>query len=85
MQAVTFLPLVLAVSALAQAPARWTPELSMQVRHIGEVAPSPDGSLAAYTQAWVLMEGEASRWVTEIFLARYDGSDRKSTRLNSSH
>lgn len=76
MQAVTFLPLVLAVSALAQAPARWTPELSMQVRHIGEVAPSPDGSLAAYTQAWVLMEGEASRWVTEIFLARYDGSRR---------
>ncbi len=67
--------LLLAAAALcAQTPTAWTPELSMQVRPIGEVVPSPDGKLVAYTESHAVMEGEKSEIDTQIFLAAADGS-----------
>jgi len=60
--------------ALAQAPTAWTPELTLQVQTVGEVTPSPDGRLVAYTQTRAVMETEKSEMLSQIFLARSDGS-----------
>jgi len=68
--------LVLAAAAFGDAPAVWTPELSMQVRTIGDVVPSPDGRLVAYTQSRAVMEAEKSEVDTQIYLAAADGSQR---------
>jgi dipeptidyl aminopeptidase/acylaminoacyl peptidase len=62
--------------APAQAPTAWSPELAMQVRSVGDVTPSPDGTLAAYTETRAVMEEERSEQLTHIFLARADGSGR---------
>ncbi|MCI0622271.1 MAG: S9 family peptidase [Acidobacteria bacterium] len=62
--------------AWAQAPGAWTPEISMQVRGIGRVVPSPDGRLVAYTQSHTILEPGSSKTLTHLFLARADGSYR---------
>ncbi|MCW5983034.1 MAG: S9 family peptidase [Bryobacteraceae bacterium] len=54
--------------------AAWTPQTSMQVRRVGAVTPSPDGRLAAYTQARAILEPGKSRWLAQAFLARAGGS-----------
>jgi len=54
----------------------WTPEFSMQVRTIGSVVPSPDARWVAYTEVTPVVEGERSEQVTQIFLARADGTRR---------
>ncbi|MGA7414434.1 MAG: hypothetical protein WBW33_28450, partial [Bryobacteraceae bacterium] len=54
----------------------WTPEFSLQVRTIGSVIPSPDARWIAYTEVKPVAEGERSEQVTQIFLARADGSRR---------
>src|SRR5580692_9837991 len=55
---------------------QWTPELSMKVRAVSAVVPSADGRLAAWTETYPLMDGEKSESVTQVFLARSDGSNR---------
>ena len=65
---------LLACALWAQAPTSWTPELTLQVQTIGEVTPSPDGRLAAYTQTRAVMETEKSELLTQVFLAGSDGS-----------
>jgi dipeptidyl aminopeptidase/acylaminoacyl peptidase len=65
-----------AAAAWGQAPTAWTPELSMQVRPVGDVTPSPDGQLVAYTESRAVMETEKSEIDTQIFLAHTDGSHR---------
>ena len=63
----------------------WTPEFSLQVRTIGTVVPSPDARWVAYTEIKPVAEGERSEQVTEIFLARADGSRRfQLTRADKS-
>ena len=76
-----FIPILLAAAAwaetpTAQAPTGWTPQLSMQVQPVGEVVPSPDGKLVAYTQSHAVMESEKSEIDTQIFLAAADGAHR---------
>lgn len=66
--------ILLAAAAWCQTPAAWTPELSMQVRPVGDVTPSPDGKLVAYTESHAVIEAEKSEVDTQIFLARADGS-----------
>jgi dipeptidyl aminopeptidase/acylaminoacyl peptidase len=66
----------LAGTALAQAPTAWTPEFSMQVKTVGGVIPSADGSLVAWTQTQAVMDAERSEMLTHIFLAKADGSRR---------
>jgi dipeptidyl aminopeptidase/acylaminoacyl peptidase len=63
-------------SAFGQAPASWTPELSMQVKGVGLVVPSPDGSRVAWVQSQAVMEPERSETVSQIYLANADGSHR---------
>jgi dipeptidyl aminopeptidase/acylaminoacyl peptidase len=60
----------------ADANNSWTPEFSLQVRTIGSVVPSPDARWIAYTEVKPVAEGERSEQVTQIFLARADGSRR---------
>jgi dipeptidyl aminopeptidase/acylaminoacyl peptidase len=48
----------------------------MQLKNVGFVVPSPDGRLVAYTQTQAVMEDEKSEMVTQIFLAKADGSHR---------
>ncbi|HUE24019.1 MAG TPA: S9 family peptidase [Bryobacteraceae bacterium] len=76
---VRLVPILLAVVACAQTPAGptgWTPEISMQVQPVGDVTPSPDGKLVAYTQSHAVIETEKSEVDTQIFLAAADGSHR---------
>ncbi len=40
----------------------------MKIKAVGEVVPSPDGRMAAYTQTRGVMDGEKSESVTEIWL-----------------
>jgi dipeptidyl aminopeptidase/acylaminoacyl peptidase len=71
------LPLILLAAAVyAQTPAAWTPEASMQVRPVGDVTPSPDAKLVAYTESHAIIETEKSEIDTQIFLAASDGSHR---------
>lgn len=55
---------------------QWTPELSMKVRTVSAAVPSGDGRLAVWTETYPLMDGEKSESVTQVFLARSDGSNR---------
>ena len=48
----------------------------MQVRPVGDVVPSPDGKLVAYTESRAVIEAEKSEVDTQIFLAAADGSHR---------
>jgi dipeptidyl aminopeptidase/acylaminoacyl peptidase len=72
----TLLGIVLAAASWGQPPTAWTPELSMQVQPVGDVLPSPDGKLVAYTQSRAVMETEKSEIDTQIFIAAADGSHR---------
>ncbi len=48
----------------------------MQIRNIGSVVPSPDAQWIAYTQIKAVADGEHSEQVSQIYLARADGSRR---------
>jgi dipeptidyl aminopeptidase/acylaminoacyl peptidase len=52
----------------------WTPELAFKVKRVGPVRVSPDGSRTAFVVATAVMEGEKSEWVSQIHLAKSDGS-----------
>ena len=66
---------VLALAALAGAEGTggWTPATSFQVKRVGPVRVSPDGSRAAFVVATAAMDGEKSEWVSQIHVARADG------------
>ena len=53
----------------------WTPELAFKVKRVGPVRVSPDGRRAAFVVGAAVMEGERSEWVSQIHVARADGSD----------
>src|SRR5262247_2145046 len=76
MKAATLLFFVALAAILAQPPAAWTPEYSLQVQSVSAVAPSPDGKLVAYAQSKPKVDGEHSEQISQIFLARADGSRR---------
>ncbi len=79
-----FLPLLLLLMVVGQpvlaqeadddAPPRWTSELSMQYKGVGQTALSPDGSLVAYGIREPLMEGEKSEYRSHIWVASTDGA-----------
>ena len=54
----------------------WTPEFSMQFQTIGPVVPSPDGAWVAWVQEKAVMEPEVSEKVSQIWVAKTDGSHR---------
>ena len=52
----------------------WTPARALEVKRVGPVRVSPDGRRAAFVVATAVMQGEKSEWVSQIHLARSDGS-----------
>jgi dipeptidyl aminopeptidase/acylaminoacyl peptidase len=68
--------LATATAAESPTPTQWTPELSMRVRNIMEVLPSPDGSAVVWTEAVAVMSPEKSETNTQLFYAHADGSHR---------
>jgi dipeptidyl aminopeptidase/acylaminoacyl peptidase len=68
--------LITAMPLFGQIPGIWTPEFSMEIQTVGTVVPSPDGTRALWTQTKARMDGQYSENVTQIWLARGDGSDR---------
>jgi dipeptidyl aminopeptidase/acylaminoacyl peptidase len=53
---------------------KWTPELALKVKRVGDVVVSPDGSRVAFGVGEAVMEGEKSEWLYHIHIARSDGS-----------
>ena len=68
------LPLSAALAQAPGAPAKWTPELALTVKNISNVAVSPDGQQVAFQVATAVTDGERSEWVSQIHVARGDGS-----------
>ncbi len=56
-------------------PTAWTPEVSMQVKGVGQVRVSPDGKRVAYVVTAPVMEDDKSEYVSQIYLANADGSE----------
>src|SRR6266481_5109441 len=76
MKSASLFLLLALTSAVAQSPTSWTPEYSLQVQNVSAVVPSPDGQVVAYVQSKPNVEGEHSEQVSQIFIARSDGSRR---------
>jgi dipeptidyl aminopeptidase/acylaminoacyl peptidase len=55
-------------------PPPWTPELSMRVRPVADVVPSPNGHLVAYTESRAVMEPEKSEVDTQIYIGFSNGA-----------
>ncbi len=73
---VVLLAAALPAAHASDAPGAWTPELTMEVRTIGSVTPSPDGAWVAWTETRAVIEADKSEQLTHIFLGRADGSRR---------
>ncbi|HVR71425.1 MAG TPA: hypothetical protein VMT87_11335 [Vicinamibacteria bacterium] len=58
----------------AASGARWTPEYAVKVKRVSNVRVSPDGSRVAWVVATAAMDGEKSEWISQIHVARSDGS-----------
>lgn len=56
----------------------------MQVQRVGDVAPSPDGKRALWTQTRLVMETDKSEPLTQIFFTRPDGTRVQLTRGDKS-
>lgn len=65
---------LLAFSAGAGATETWTPELAFKVKRVGGARLSPDGQRVAFVVGTPQMEGEKSEWLSQIHVARSDGS-----------
>jgi dipeptidyl aminopeptidase/acylaminoacyl peptidase len=79
MRTASILALLVALSpvpgGLADGPASgWTPELAFKVKRVGSVRISPDGGRVAFVVGTAVMDGEKSEWVSQIHVARSDGS-----------
>ncbi|MCA2969205.1 MAG: PD40 domain-containing protein, partial [Acidobacteriaceae bacterium] len=71
------LALAAALALPLSAQPAWSPELSLTVRGVGSVVPSPDGSLVAYTETRNVIEEERSEQLTHLWLASADGARRR--------
>ena len=72
----TLLSALCLLSACGAEEIDWTPALSMEFETIAKVIPSPDGEWVAYTRTRPVMEEKKSEMVTQIYVARSDGSRR---------
>ncbi len=57
------------------APAAWTPELSLKVKSVGPVRVSPDGKRVAYNVTSAVMTADRSELVTQIHVSNTSGTD----------
>jgi dipeptidyl aminopeptidase/acylaminoacyl peptidase len=68
-------PLVSVAQRDQPAAAGWTPEKMMNVRRVGDVQVSPDGTRVAFTVTDQVMDPGTSEVRTHIWVARADGSE----------
>src|SRR5262245_45997354 len=61
---------------ISNQPNAWTPELSIKVKGVGGVRVSPDGKRVVYTVNEAVMAAEKSEYLTQIWMANADGSER---------
>src|SRR5258708_11196503 len=64
------------LTVLVDQPTAWTPEYSLQVQNVSGVIPSPDGQTVAWVQTKPKVDAEHSEQISQIFIARADGSHR---------
>ncbi|HXB68917.1 MAG TPA: hypothetical protein VNY05_11760 [Candidatus Acidoferrales bacterium] len=64
--------------------AQWTPELSMKVRVVSAVVPSPNGRLAVWTETYPVMDGEKSESLTHVFLGQTKEAQTNGAQTNGS-
>lgn len=69
-----WIPALLATSMLA---ADWSPALSMKLKTLSSVIPSPDGKLVLWHETKPVIEAEKSEMLTHIWVAGIDGSSRR--------
>ncbi len=82
-------PALLALACLSataqERPRQWTPELSMKVRNIDAVRPSPLGRWVACSVSTAVMTADKSEYLSQIHLLSTDGKiDRELTRGDKS-
>jgi len=70
MKAVSLLLFFSLNAAIAQPPAAWTPEYSLQVQIVSAVTPSPDGKVVAWAQSKTRVDAEHSEQISQIFVSR---------------
>jgi Tol biopolymer transport system component len=69
------LPMLSLTVARAQtSPAGWTLDEEMKIRNISMVRVSPDGKSVAFTVSTAVMTPEKSEYVSQIWVAKSDGS-----------
>ena len=63
----------------------WTADLTMTVKRVSTVVPSPDGSMVTFVVSEAVMDGEKSEWLSHVHIANADGSGgRQLTRGDKS-
>jgi dipeptidyl aminopeptidase/acylaminoacyl peptidase len=60
--------------AAAASAADWSPEKTLEVKRVQSVQVSPDGSRVAYVVGSAVTEGDKSEWLSQVHVARADGS-----------
>jgi dipeptidyl aminopeptidase/acylaminoacyl peptidase len=77
---------LLCFNLLAQVhPKHWTPALSMSVKNVDAVRPSPDGRWVACSVSTAVMTADKSEYLSQIHLLSMDGKqDRELTRGDKS-
>ncbi|HET7747568.1 MAG TPA: S9 family peptidase [Vicinamibacteria bacterium] len=68
------LALLLVAGLPTTAAAEWSPEKALKLRRVAGVQVSPDGSRAAFVVGTAVMDPERSEWLSQVHLARTDGS-----------
>ncbi len=63
--------------ALSLTAAEWSPALSMKLKTISGVIPSPDGRMVIWMETRAVMEAEKSEMLTHVFAANADGTSRR--------
>jgi dipeptidyl aminopeptidase/acylaminoacyl peptidase len=78
--------LSVAPGAIAQdAPTKWTPEVALEVKQVGNVRVSPDGGRVVFEVSEAVMDDETSEWRTQIWIGDAAGADaRQLTRGDAS-
>ena len=66
-----------ACAADSDAPLQWTPSLMLEVKRIGSVQVSPDGTRAAFTVRQAVLAEDRSEFVTHIHLAAVQGGQSR--------
>ncbi len=69
--------LLLLLIAAGLFAADWSPSLSMKLRTVSEVIPSPDGKAVIWLETRAVIEAEKSEMLTHLYYAQADGSGRR--------